>query len=102
MSASGKSRAYWATLYCGLTKVIDLHYLESRGFRLDVHPAWKNQHWNPSWSKYRDGFPWDEWTAVEAYLERAIPPFGPRHLREGSVQSAVSAFQTQPDALARP
>lgn len=94
--ASKRSPGHWATLYCGLTKVVDLHYLPSRGFRLDVHPTWKAQGWEPLWSDYSKRGPTERvWKAVEGYLERVIPVVGSRFLKEGSVQSAVSAFQAR-------
>lgn len=93
---SGKSGGNWASLYCGLTKVIDLHYLPSRGFRLTVHPTWQTQGWDPIWSGYtKNGFSAAAWKEVEDYLERVIPVVGDRFLREGSVQSAISAFQSR-------
>lgn len=92
-AGSGKGGRHWATLYCGLTKVLDLQYLASRGFRLTAHPTWQVHGWDPAWASYaRHGFDSRRWKAVEAYLERAIPAVGPRFLKEGAVQSAINAF----------
>src|SRR4051812_48139580 len=61
---------HWATLYAGLTKVLDLHLHDGRGYRLDAHPTWKAHDWSPDWERYaQDGFSHDEWSAVEVYLE---------------------------------
>lgn len=94
---SGK-QGHWATLYVGLTKVLDLHYRPSKGFRLDVHPSHRLEKWgwSPAW---RNQQPADrlaaEWSAVEDYLERVIPSVGGRYLKEGAVQSAISGFASQ-------
>ena len=91
-----KSAGHWATLYAGLTKVLDLHYLPSKGFRLDVHKTWKVHGWNEDWEKYRpQGFDHVEWRTVEDYLETVIPKVDARFMVEGSVQSAVSGFQSR-------
>lgn len=91
-----KNWDHWATLYVGLTKVVDLHYLAARGFRLSVDNAWKKYGWDEQWeTNRRDGFVADDWRSVEAYLEQVIPAVGQRFLKEGSVQSAVSAFQSR-------
>ena len=92
---AGKT-GHWATLYVGLTKVLDLRYTPTRGFRLDVHATYKASGWDPSWEKARKhGFDADEWHAVEDYLERVIPTVAARHLKEGAVQSAVSGFRSR-------
>jgi hypothetical protein len=85
----------WATLYVGLTKVVDLHFNSSRGYRLDVNKAWKQYGWDVGWESFRPEFTADDWRHVEAYLERAIPSVGTRFLKEGAVQSAVSAFRSR-------
>jgi hypothetical protein len=86
----------WATLYLGLTKVLDLHFIPKQGFRLDVHPTWKmGTGWSPEWEVYRRSFTPSEWQGVEAYLETVIPKVGRKFLVEGVVQSAVSAFQSR-------
>lgn len=95
---SKKPAGHWATLYAGLTKVLDLHFLPSKGFRLDVHKTYKAKAygWNPDWEKYRSrGFDHAEWRAVEDYLETVIPKVDERYMVEGSVQSAVSGFQSR-------
>lgn len=88
---------HWATLYVGLTKVIDLHYRPSKGFRLDVHPSYREKWgWSADWesSQSADRLA-DQWPSVEDYLERVIPSVGARYLKEGAVQSAISGFASQ-------
>ena len=90
----GKPR-HWATLYVGLTKVLDLECHPKRGFRLNVHPTWKAYGWDARWEQWTsEGFE-VQWPAVEDYLEQAIPAVGPSFLHEGAVQSAISAFRTR-------
>ena len=88
---------HWATLYVGLTKILDLHWHATRGFRLDAPDAWKHDGWDQragSTTRQMGSRP-TQWRAVEDYLERAIPAVGSRYLKEGAVQSAISAFRTQ-------
>jgi len=89
---------HWATLYVGLTKVVDLHYRPSKGFHLDVHPTFQQTKlgWQPTWRKPQSAKELAAaWPLVEDYLERAIPTVGVRFLNEGAVQSAISGFATQ-------
>jgi hypothetical protein len=86
----------WATLYVGLTKVLDLHHRPSRGFRLDAHATYRvpTSDWQPRWTKswMKEDQLAGEMREVENYLERVIPSIGTRYLREGAVQSAISGF----------
>jgi hypothetical protein len=88
---------HWATLYVGLTKVVDLHYKPSKGFRLDVHPSYRQKWgWSTDWEVSQPGEQLGaRWPAVEDYLERVIPSVGSRYLKEGAVQSAISGFASQ-------
>ncbi|MDP9331868.1 MAG: hypothetical protein M3Q30_00955 [Actinomycetota bacterium] len=94
---SGK-QGHWATLYAGLTKVLDLHYRPTNAgdrFRLNAHQKYTvaKKGWRPAWQKAQPAEQLaDEWTAVEDYLERAIPAVVARFLKEGAVQSAISGF----------
>lgn len=90
-------REHLASLYVGLTKVLDLCYVESKGFRLKAHPTYKKAGtWNARWDNYvRWGLSRNDWREVEHYLERVIPVVGDRFLNEGAVQSALSAFQSR-------
>lgn len=88
---------HWATLYVGLTKVLDLHYT-GKGYRLDVGPpyALKTHGWQPKWARTQSGDSLSEqWSAVEDYLERVIPSVAPRFLKEGGYQTAICAFASQ-------
>jgi hypothetical protein len=76
---------HWATLYVGLTKVVDLHYRPSKGFRLGAHASYRlpSLGWRSAWETTQ---PADrlasEWSAVEDYLERVIPSIGSRFLNQ--------------------
>jgi len=87
-------REHRATLYVGLTRLFDLCFVESKGFRMKAHPSWKKAgRWSPSWDNYvRYGLGRDQWRDVEAYLERAVPAVAAKYLGEGSIQSALSAL----------
>ena len=97
ISSSGATRTRertWASLYVGLTKVLDLRHRAS-GFSCVAHPthATEANGWDPSWQAATTiGWP-ARWPQVEDYLERAIPLVAGRFLKEGAVQSAVSAFR---------
>jgi hypothetical protein len=91
-----KSDETWATLYVGLTKVLDLRYRESKGFRLRAPTTWATSKngWRPSWESS-----WQpqerlekEWPDVDLYLERVIPTVNKQFLVEGAIQSAISGF----------
>jgi hypothetical protein len=86
---------HWATLYVGLTKVLDLHHRQGKGFQL-LPGAWNSAGWDPSWSQAAEsGHDPAEWRKVEEFLEVAIPQVGKRHLHEGAVQSSLSAFRNR-------
>jgi hypothetical protein len=89
---------HWATLYVGLTKVLDLHASTKRGYKLKAHASWAapEHGFDPDWSQWRDE-DWfrERWRDVEGYLEQVIPKVGHRFLVEGSVQSAISAFDSR-------
>jgi hypothetical protein len=88
---------HWATLYVGLTKVLDLHCLPSKGFRLSAHPTHANpkNRWQPEWQRRHPAEWWAQrWPLVEDYLERVIPMVGASHLKEGAVQAAIGGFES--------
>jgi hypothetical protein len=93
-----RSKKTWATLYVGLTKVVDLVHLPGKGLQLDAHRNYRKPTygWRSSWEKWQ---PADqlrgEWDAVDLYLERVIPTIGKSFLKEGSVQAAVSGFANE-------
>src|SRR5207249_2495476 len=84
--------------YVGLTKVVDLHYRPSKGFRLSASSTYKQGKlgWSSSWERsQRAERLAADWPRVEAYLERVIPTIGQRYLKEGAVQSAISGFASR-------
>jgi len=87
-----------ATLYVGLTKVVDLHYHRDKGFCLDAHATYRQPKlgWRAQWEHHQSEDELTvEWPSVEDYLERVIPTLGSRYLKEGAVQSAISGFAGQ-------
>jgi len=92
---SNGTKEKWATLYVGLTKVLDLRHLPSKGFKLRAHStlALAKHHWDVSWEKWQPKEQLGKcWGEVDQYLERVIPSIGKAFLVEGAVQSAVSGF----------
>jgi hypothetical protein len=94
---------HWASLYVGLSKVIDFRYAAKRGFQLDADPFYKQSAhgWNPKWERWQTikGLAAD-WVDVDAYLDRAFLRVDKRYsTREGSVQAAFSAFQSDDYAV---
>jgi hypothetical protein len=88
-------QGHWATLYVGLTKVADLHYHPTKGFRLNADKAYRKPRagWRTSWGRFQTAERLAaQWSEVDAYLERSIPRIGSQYLREGAVQSAISGF----------
>ena len=89
---------HWATLYVGLTKVLDLHLSPKAGFKLSAHPTYTGNldyGWKPSWSGSQGAENLAaQWPAVDEYLERAVTAVAKvaKFHVEGSVQSAISGF----------
>ncbi len=83
-----------ATLYVGLTAVLNLH-MSSKGLWLSVHKTHqKNGGFDEAWTVRRTV---DElaaiWLDVERYLDRIIPIAAQSHGRkEGAVQAAITSF----------
>lgn len=94
-----KSNETWATLYVGLTKVLDLRFLPNKGFRLRAHAshATRTNGWNNAWDRswHSAHHLQTEWKDVDLYLERVVPSVHKNFLREGAVQSAVSGFSSE-------
>lgn len=103
MRKDPKTRAEWASLYAGLTSVLDVKQGE-KGLRFKAHPTWSD---NP-----RYGFPsrWAtlmdhakvavEWPEMELYLERVIPAAVRAHaMTEGLVQTVVAKKTTDDWAI---
>ncbi len=83
----------WASLYVGLTKVLDLHYHPTKGFRLAVHDSHKEAGpWKLHWEAWFNGMTADQWREVESFIEVVIPAVGHAFIKEGAVQAAVTSF----------
>ena len=94
---SAKSEAEHATLYVGLTSVLDIHHATSGTLKLKVHPKHqKSAQFDPSWSQSMTVTELAAaWPAVELYLDRIIPIAAKSHgSKEGAVQAAVSSHRT--------
>jgi hypothetical protein len=93
-----KSGAEHASLYVGLTSVLDVHRSKSGAFRLKVHPTHQaNGKFDAAWAK---PLALEElaavWPAVELYLDRIIPIAAKSHGgREGGVQAAVASYRSE-------
>lgn len=93
-----KTGAQWATLYLGMTAVLNVEDKRTKGVRLTAHPKYANStyHWVPEWSQATAPETWRaRWPAVENYLERIIPAVmtdGRLTATEGLVQAAVSVY----------
>jgi hypothetical protein len=92
-----KTDAQHATLYVGLTKVLDLHKARSDCFYLGGHwGAAKDDGWDPNWRTPASVADWRErWRSVESYLEKVIGPASESSNTEGPVQAAVAYFSTE-------
>jgi len=94
---------HWASLYVGLSKVIDLRYAATRGFQLGADTFYKqSEHgWRPKWERWQTIKELSaDWVDVDAYLDRAFLRVAKRYSgREGSVQAAFSAFTSDDYAV---
>jgi hypothetical protein len=81
------SKRYWATLYCGTTKVLDVF---ERYGQFWVKGKSESREWNESWTKPRKR---DEWKSDEKelnkYLDRTIRDVGERYTNEGAIQAML-------------
>jgi hypothetical protein len=92
-----KGKRSTATLYVGLTAVLNLH-ASSKGFWLDVHKTHqKNGGFDSSWTTRRTKAELAEiWPDVELYLDRIIPIAAQSHGRkEGAVQAAFTSYDSK-------
>lgn len=90
---SPKTGAEHATLYTGLTSVLNVHRTKD-GLRLSGHRTWTSKYgFDQNWLSSAPIETWRErWTEIELYLERVIPVATKSHgLTEGAVQAAVSS-----------
>jgi len=93
-----KTGRQWATLYVGLTAVVNVLDKGSKGIALDAHKTYRDPQlklgWSDEWTLPASPDTWSErWPLVEAYLERAIPKIvtNGRYVKtEGIVQASVS------------
>ena len=91
-----KTNRQWATLYVGLTAVLNVMDKGAKGLALSAHPTYRIRQlgWSDDWLVSTPAPIWAQrWDAVERYLERVIPRVvtDGRYVRtEGIVQSAVS------------
>lgn len=88
--------AHHATLYVGLTKVLDLHHRPKGRYKLSAHPTYMKpaKGWHESWTKLQSADSLAaSWPFVEEYLDTVIPTIGASYLKEGRTQAAVSALR---------
>jgi hypothetical protein len=82
----------WASLYVGLTSVLDVFEHRNWGFRMAVHPTHAERgRFDPIWRKWHSG---EElatiWQEVEVYLSQVIPLVDRHHIYpEGRVHAAL-------------
>lgn len=94
MRKDPKTGRQWATVYAGLTAVLNVEE-RPKGLRLTAHDTWSkapkfgfHQHWKDDLTHAELKADWIE---VELYLERVIPAATKSHgVTEGAVQAAVS------------
>lgn len=80
----------WATLYVGLTKVLDVR--ERKGqFRLDADPTYREvPGFDESWRLWQEPGDLENcWHEVLGYVDAAIASVRPAYLKEGAVQSSL-------------
>lgn len=92
-----KSGAEHASLYVGLTSVLDVHHSRAGKLKLTVHSTHRaNGKFDAAWAKQMT---LDElaavWPAVELYLDRIIPIAAKSHGgKEGAIQAAVASHRS--------
>jgi hypothetical protein len=103
MRKNPKTGAMHASLYVGLTSVLNVVRKGDNELALTAHRAWTDAtfgfraHWTKPRSLRRVR---DEWPAVEAYIERVVPAATAKHAsQEGTVQAAASAFSSMDRAM---
>jgi hypothetical protein len=88
-----KTRAQHASLYVGLTTVLDIHW-KPGSVKLAPNPAFHRAGFNPAWMSWTAvGEAQARADAVDGYLDAVIPRAASgRAAVEGAVQAAVSSF----------
>jgi hypothetical protein len=81
------SKRCWATLYCGITKVLDV-------YERDGLFCLKGKRESPMWDKtWEEGRKLDEWQSagkrLNKYIDRAIRDVGERFTKEGNIQAML-------------
>lgn len=102
-----KTGRQWATLYVGLTAVVNVLDKGGKGLALDAHKTYRDPKlklgWSDGWSVPASAEVWAaRWPMVEAYLERAIPKIvtDGRYVKtEGIVQAAVAGHFGDPSRV---
>lgn len=103
MRKNPKTGAEWATLYAGLTSVLDVHATKG-GVKFRAHATWsenKTYGFSPDWQLVMPLAAVQEaWPDIELYLERVIPKAVRGHgMTEGLVQSVTSKKTTDEWAI---
>ncbi len=95
---NAKTNAQHASLYVGLTSVLNVEAKSGNTFRLTAHQTWarSKNNWDRTWGAGKDAAHWRaNWRDVETYLESVIPIAAQsKHAsKEGPVQAAVCSFR---------
>jgi hypothetical protein len=81
------SKRYWATLYCGITMILDVF---ERYGQFSLKGKSDSRAWDKSWAEGRQ---LDEWRSAEErldkYIDRAIRDVGERFTNEGTIQAML-------------
>lgn len=96
LRSAPKGKTDWATLYYGLTSILDIDARNGK-FRLRAHDTHKvNGGFDSSWSTWQPSSAIEaQWPQVETYLDRVIPTVNKRHTgKEGRVHAALSSGES--------
>jgi hypothetical protein len=88
-----KTSAQHASVYVGLTTVLDIHWRQGK-VKLAAHPTWQLHGFDPGWTSWTPVNDIGGWIdAVEVYLDTVIPQAAAGSAAvEGAVQASVSSF----------
>lgn len=89
----GNNPVSWATLYYGLTSVLDLEERQGE-VRLVAHPTHRSRGgFRDEWGDWQEPAELDDaWPQVSAYLQRVLPTVDKRWTgKEGAVHAAISS-----------
>ena len=95
-----KTGAQHASLYVGLTTVLDVHW-KPDWVKLAAHPSYHSSGFDPAWMSWVQVSAVRAWSeAVDGYLDAVIPKAAAGSAAvEGSVQAAVSSFDSAKRAM---